>query len=165
MKMNKFKMSKNDKGQGIIEFVLILPLLLLIIFGIIEFSRAAYYKTLMNNATKEAIRMVSVGSDSSNIADNIKSNVIPLMGDTTASITTSNDDEGNSCTKITLTPSAGNAMTIYITPTYNNSLQNGDTVRICIDYTLQYITPLSELFGSISNMKSIYYTRIESPPQ
>jgi Flp pilus assembly protein TadG len=40
-------------GQALIEFALILPLLLLLIFGVLEFGRAFQIKIVMENAARE----------------------------------------------------------------------------------------------------------------
>jgi len=44
------------RGGAVIEFVLVLPILLLILFGIIEFSIALYDKAVITNASREATR-------------------------------------------------------------------------------------------------------------
>ncbi len=45
-----------DRGGAAIEFALVLPLLLLLIFSIIEFSIALYDKAVITNAAREAAR-------------------------------------------------------------------------------------------------------------
>ena len=47
---------KNQEGAMVVEFALILPLLLLITFGIIEFSLLMYNKAMINNACREGAR-------------------------------------------------------------------------------------------------------------
>ena len=47
---------KKEKGVVAVEFALVLPLLLLIVFGIIEFSLALYDKAIITNASREAAR-------------------------------------------------------------------------------------------------------------
>lgn len=47
---------RRQTGTAAVEFALVLPLLLLIIFGIIEFSLALYDKALITNASREAAR-------------------------------------------------------------------------------------------------------------
>ena len=44
------------RGGAVIEFALVLPILLLILFGIIEFSVALYDKAVITNASREATR-------------------------------------------------------------------------------------------------------------
>ena len=44
-------------GQGLIEFALVMPLLLLMIMAIIDFSRMFYIYSASSNATREAIRI------------------------------------------------------------------------------------------------------------
>jgi Flp pilus assembly protein TadG len=46
----------NEKGGAIVEFAIILPLLLLMIFGAIEFSLLMYNKQVITNASREGAR-------------------------------------------------------------------------------------------------------------
>ena len=46
----------NQKGAALVEFALVLPMLLLILFGIIEFSILLFDKAVITNASREAAR-------------------------------------------------------------------------------------------------------------
>jgi Flp pilus assembly protein TadG len=46
----------NERGVAATEFALILPVLLLILFGIIEFGMLMYSRTLITNASREGAR-------------------------------------------------------------------------------------------------------------
>jgi Flp pilus assembly protein TadG len=45
-----------QRGAALVEFALVLPLLLVILFGIIEFSIMMYDKAVITNASREAAR-------------------------------------------------------------------------------------------------------------
>jgi Flp pilus assembly protein TadG len=47
---------KNQKGVAAVEFAIILPVLLLLVFGIIEFSLILYDKAVITNASREGAR-------------------------------------------------------------------------------------------------------------
>lgn len=47
---------RSKKGQVIVEFALIFPLLLILIFGIIEFGLLLYNKAVITNASREGAR-------------------------------------------------------------------------------------------------------------
>lgn len=49
--------NKSDKGTSAVEFALVLPILLFILFAIIEFSIALYDKAVITNASREGARM------------------------------------------------------------------------------------------------------------
>jgi Flp pilus assembly protein TadG len=53
----------NQKGAAAIEFAVILPLLLVIIFGIIEFSVYFFDKAVITNASREGARAGVVFAD------------------------------------------------------------------------------------------------------
>ena len=53
MKLAKFK---NDRGAAAVEFAIVLPLLLFVVFGIIEFSIVFYDKAMITNASREGAR-------------------------------------------------------------------------------------------------------------
>jgi Flp pilus assembly protein TadG len=54
--MNIKKLMKNQKGAAIVEFAFIAPLLLALLFGIIEFGLLLYNKAVITNACREAAR-------------------------------------------------------------------------------------------------------------
>ena len=54
---------KGEKGQNIVEFALVVPLLLLLVIGIAEFGRAWMTRNLMTGAAREAVRMYAVKND------------------------------------------------------------------------------------------------------
>lgn len=55
--------SGEHKGQGLVEFALVLPLLLMLIFGIIEFGRLLFVYAAVNTASREAARYGSAAGD------------------------------------------------------------------------------------------------------
>jgi Flp pilus assembly protein TadG len=46
----------NRKGSAAVEFALVLPILLVLVFGIVEFSVALYDKAVITNASREGAR-------------------------------------------------------------------------------------------------------------
>ena len=58
---------KNEKGQSLVEYALVLPLLLLLIFGIVDFGRYFHAYLTVDHAGREAARAASIGS--ANVVD------------------------------------------------------------------------------------------------
>lgn len=63
MKRRRKKRLKGEKGQAMVEFALILPILLLIICGIIDFGWMFYNQLSIDNACREGARYAVVHSD------------------------------------------------------------------------------------------------------
>lgn len=51
---------RSRPGQGLVEFVLIAPLLLLLIFGLVEFARAWNIRHVITDAAREGARTLAV---------------------------------------------------------------------------------------------------------
>lgn len=49
-------MRRNERGQSVVEFMLVLPFVLLVIMALAEFGAAFYTYITVNNATSEAAR-------------------------------------------------------------------------------------------------------------
>ncbi|MEN8261895.1 MAG: TadE/TadG family type IV pilus assembly protein [Nitrospirota bacterium] len=47
---------KDQEGASAVEFAIVLPLLMMVLFGIIEFSIAFYDKAMITNASREGAR-------------------------------------------------------------------------------------------------------------
>jgi Flp pilus assembly protein TadG len=63
--MNRFlKLRKKENGSVAVEFALFLPLLLVLIFSIIELGSAWYFKQVMVSASRDGARFASLYNDS-----------------------------------------------------------------------------------------------------
>jgi Flp pilus assembly protein TadG len=51
---------KEQRGASMVEFAIVLPLLLLLVFGMIEFSILLYDKAVITNASREGARFASM---------------------------------------------------------------------------------------------------------
>ncbi|WHY76782.1 pilus assembly protein [Neobacillus sp. WH10] len=104
---------KSEKGQSLVEFALILPLLVLMLFGIIDFARIFHVYLTMDHAGREAARAASIGKDDTFIKqtalDNAKS--INLV-----------------------------AGRVGISPV--GTKKSGDNVTITITYPIDFLTPV-----------------------
>ena len=91
-----------NRGQGLVEFALILPVLLLMVLGIVEFGRMMLMISSVSTASRDAVRYaVSVGDSSTGIPHyqnclGIRSAVenIALFSDPTVVITFDTDGPG-----------------------------------------------------------------------
>jgi Flp pilus assembly protein TadG len=50
--------SRTDQGQSLVEFALILPILAMLFLGAVDLTRAFYYYIVLENATREAARVL-----------------------------------------------------------------------------------------------------------
>ncbi len=56
------RLARSASGQSLIEFVLVIPILLLILFGIMEFGRYFYTRLTLRQAVAEAARFAVTGN-------------------------------------------------------------------------------------------------------
>ncbi len=55
--------TRRDRGAAMVEAAIILPILLMLIFGIIEFGRAYNAKNTLNQASREGVRKYALTQD------------------------------------------------------------------------------------------------------
>ena len=155
---------RNRKGQVLVETAIILPILLLLIFGLIDFGRAMYTKNTLNNAARAGARVAAVTksltpvspaalfSSSAEPAPTIQKNIfngIPQDNSVTYELKIL-DDAGN---PITGTVKTGNQVHVIltwpnfqmITPLYNilalinhSQSQNSNTLTITGESSMRY---------------------------
>ncbi len=53
-----------ERGVAVVEFAIVLPILLLFMFGLIDFGRAAWTQTTLNYAAQATARCYAIGSSS-----------------------------------------------------------------------------------------------------
>lgn len=60
-----------DSGQTLVELAISIPILLILVFGVIDFCRAIYYLEVMENLTAEGSSMSSRGANLSQTAQTV----------------------------------------------------------------------------------------------
>jgi Flp pilus assembly protein TadG len=118
-------LNKGENGVAAIEFALLLPFLLMVLFGIIEFSILLYNKAMITNASREGARagILFRPSDDRLTADQIR-NVVRVYAESylitfgahePPEITpVNNNDNGDG-----VVPNSGDSLTVTVTYTYD----------------------------------------------
>lgn len=92
-----------------------MPVLIVLIFGSIEFGLAVQARTMVGNAAREGVRVASLGGSTSDIQAAALNALGPVSGTKTVTITCTTP-LGNTCT--IGAPNAGNTATVTVTVNY-----------------------------------------------
>ena len=65
----------NKKGQALVEFVIILPIIMMIIFVIIDFSNVFYQKNYLENVTNDIVRLKERGKTDEYVKEKIDKDI------------------------------------------------------------------------------------------
>ena len=125
---------KNQKGQSLVEFAIILPILLLLLFGIAEFGIMLNSYLTIQIVPREGARLGIVGDSDLEI---------------TSLITTTSPNLTAADMSITITPSELNR-------------KSGDTLQVTVTYNYHMTVPIiSSLVGNVIVLTSQTSMRIE----
>ncbi len=90
-------MRDDERGAAAVEFALVLPVLLLILIGIIEFSFAFNTQLSLSQAAREGARQMALSNDSAAAATRAR-NAAGRLDPSTVTVTFSFSGGGSSCT-------------------------------------------------------------------
>jgi Flp pilus assembly protein TadG len=107
---------RKKKGQAMLEIALVMPVIILIFCGIVDFGRILQASAHLNMISQEAVRLAGFGKNDDEIAQYIRTNADLSDKDT---------------------------ITVNVTPA---SRKSGDYVTVTITYPVKYITPLVNIF-------------------
>jgi len=82
-----------ERGSAAVEFALVLPMLLLLVFGIIDFGRMLNAKITLNEAAREGARSAALQSESAGIAR--AAALTSQIGPTTPTVTDCSDADAD----------------------------------------------------------------------
>jgi len=109
------RLGKEEHGQALVEMALVLPLFLLLLFGVMEMGRIGYTYITVSNAAGAGGRMATIGGTNPEIETAIK----------------------NAASSLSPT-----SLTITITPTLLSQRYSGQGVTVEVTYPVQLIIPL-----------------------
>lgn len=128
------KILRNEKGQSLIEFAILLPFLLLLLMGILEFGIMLNSYLTIHNSAREGARLGIVAASDIEIKELI-TNISPNL----------NADN----ILVNITPSEG-------------SRKSGDTITVDVIYNYQVTIPIiSNILHNVVVLKAQTSMRIE----
>lgn len=119
--------SGTEKGAAVVEFALILPLLLLLVFGIIEFGLLLYNKAMLTNASREGARAGIVYS-----AD-------PVTGLDRLSKTEITQVVNNYCQNYLITFGTTPNLTVTTNPDPTETVPSGQSLTVNVSYHYNFL--------------------------
>ncbi len=72
------RLHKDSRGMQLVEFAVLLPILLLLVFGIIDFGRGYFSWLIITNGAREGARAAAVGKPEDVIVDKVSGAVSGL---------------------------------------------------------------------------------------
>jgi Flp pilus assembly protein TadG len=108
------KLSREQNGQALVEMALVIPLFLLLLFGVIEMGRIGHAYITISNAAREGARLATIGGSDIEIREAVQ-NATPTLN--------------------------SSALTVEITPNQFNRL-SGQGVSVQVTYPVQLIIPV-----------------------
>ena len=128
------RLLRAGRGQSLVEFALVLPILMIMVFGIIDFGMGLRSYISLTNATREGARFAAVGNPAGAYPTDCN-------GSTTTSVI------GRVCVAIEGLDLA-DLQTVSVA--YPNGQNPGESVIVSAEYTYNYITPLGDMVDFFS---------------
>jgi Flp pilus assembly protein TadG len=117
----------------IVEFALIAPLLLMLVFGIIDFGWMIDRSNVINNVARDAARAASLDGSYADIrqvaTDELDDIGVTFPGPDASVTVTCDPPDGGSCTSVN----------------YDSKAVSGAAVKVTVSYTHHWITPVGAL--------------------
>jgi Flp pilus assembly protein TadG len=123
-----YRLRKRQQGQTLVEFALVMPILILILFGILEFGRIFFSYIVITNAAREGARAGAVGKPDAEIITTVF-DASPLpQRDTKLQVTKVDPGQGYRTPGIPLTVEVSYNVDL-ITPLFAEILPNPMTLK------------------------------------
>ena len=124
---------KSQKGTAAVEFAIVLPLLVLLLFGIIEFSTVYYDKAVITNASREGARAGIVYFYDVDVEEQDRKTYALANAEYAA-----RKYCGNATTSPLITFAAG-VPTVTVNATLEGVGESGDNLTVAVGYHYDYL--------------------------
>lgn len=152
--MRKLLDRARERGAAAVEFALVLPVLVMILMGIIDFGMVTNAQAIVANAARDGARSASMGANSSVSCRTAVKAATTLLGsadtgDCATSVpsvaVTCLDPDGNACVS-----------------TFDTSRAIGGTVVVAVTYTYKWVSPAIFGLPGQTTITKKAYMRIET---
>jgi Flp pilus assembly protein TadG len=125
--MRKLMARARERGAAAVEFALVLPILVIILLGIVDFGLEINSQAIVANAAREGARTASLGGTENEAKTTVKNAVSSLLN--------------VSNTNPTVTVTCRTAADSNCASTFDSSKETGGTVRVTVSYVYTWISP------------------------
>jgi len=121
-----------ERGAEAVEFALVVPMFLLLVFGVVDFGYMINRDTMINNASREGARAGAFNPDQAAINTLVRQSLTTV------------EPIGTSPSKITVTVTCRTPLGSVICDLTNHTTDaaSGGTVIVKVDYQHSWITPV-----------------------
>ncbi len=117
----------SDTGQSLVEFSLVLPIFLVLLFGLVDFGRGFYTWLVVTNAAREGARAAAVQSDAATIDTKIHASY---------------------CNNYPSSCSLDNSKITVVKTNVQGA--RGSETSVDISYAFEFVTPIGPILSLIS---------------
>ena len=117
------RLRKREDGQSLVEFALVLPIFLLVLFAIVDFGMAFHAWITVTNSAREGARIGVVHASAAAIEQRVRDTAGTLNQDNLSVSVSNADDQGG---------------------------QPGESVVVDVSYSYSLMTPLADLLNLVS---------------
>ena len=144
---------RGEGGVVAVEFALVMPLLLLLVFGTIEFGFMLNRDMIVGNASRDAARLASLNGSYTEVRDTVTSELTQSGIPTTAATTTID---------ICILPAAATTCTNMTASAYNAAATSGAVTLVKVRYDHSFMTPfMSSFLGDSVSLEQATQMRVE----
>jgi Flp pilus assembly protein TadG len=139
--------AERERGAALVEFAIVLPLLLLLIWGLIDFGMYINRVSMLNNAAREGARVGVFGPDPDEIEDRVREASSDFdQADLTVEVDCEKPD-GTACPGVD----------------FDSEWESGDMLIVTVNYAYDFMTPMPRMIGigSSRTISSTVEMRIE----
>jgi Flp pilus assembly protein TadG len=137
-----FSRPREDRGASAVEFALVVPLLLAVLFSIIDLGFAINRYTVLNNAAREGVRAASLSASKSEVDKVVNDSLSDLKGKVTVTV---------SCK----TPLGGTCAS------WDANRTSGGVAVVTATYQHAWLTPMGKAVSSSLTLSKTSQMRIE----
>ncbi len=124
LKLIRKQKEKGEKGQALVEFALLVPIFLILLFAIVDFGMGFYSWITVTNSAREGARIGAVQATEQQIRDRVYDTADLINEDTN--------------------------MDVFVTNSADTGGLPGESVVVRVDYRYDLITPLASLVLFVS---------------
>jgi Flp pilus assembly protein TadG len=143
---------RGEHGVVAVEFALVMPILLLLVFGVVEFGFMLNRDMVIGNASRDGARVASLNGSYTEITDSITGELaqsgIPATGDTTIDI----------CVK----PVGATTCANMSATDYDAAAVSGATTLVRVSHEHSFLTPfITSVLGDSMSLEQTTQMRVE----